>query len=95
METQIKITRNATKGFDKAPPQVQVKFIDWIGSVRENGLEETRKLPGYHDELLMGQRKGQRSVRLNQKWRALYTVVDGKPVVVTVLEVNPHDYRRK
>ena len=66
METQVLITRDARKGFEKAPSQVQKKFLDWVGSVQAFGLEEVRMAPGFHDEPLTGKRKGQRSVRLNK-----------------------------
>ena len=38
------------------------------------GLRETRKIKGYHDEPLQGDRKGQRSIRLNKAYRAFYIV---------------------
>lgn len=41
-------------------------------AVNKAGLEETRKRPGWHDELLLGKRKGQRSIRLNKLWPAIY-----------------------
>lgn len=63
--------------------------------MQQFGLEAVRLCPGYHDEPLTGNRKGQRSVRLNKQWRAFYTAEAGQPVVVTVLEVNAHDYRSK
>jgi len=54
---------------------------------------QVRKLPGYHDEPLKGDRKGQRSVRLNRAYRAIYEESeDGQLTIITVLEVNKHDY---
>ena len=57
------------------------------------GLEEIRKIPGYHDEPLKWDRKGQRSIRLSRLWRAIYVVArDGTVEFVSVEEVTPHKY---
>lgn len=95
MNTLVHISRTAQKGFDKAPAQVQKKFLAWRRSVQQFGLEAVRVCPGYHDEPLAGKRKAERSVRLSKQWRVIYTAEAGEPVVVTVLEVNAHDYRAK
>lgn len=54
-----------------------------------------RKIPGFHDEPLLGKRKGQRSIRLNIAYRAIY-VIDKEDVIqfVDILEVNKHDYKK-
>jgi len=50
-------------------------------------------LPGYHDEPLKGDRRGQRSVRLNRAYRVIYEENDqGDIVVILVLEVSKHGY---
>lgn len=52
-----------------------------------------RKVPGFHDEPLKGDRKGQRSIRLNRAYRAIYVVSKGGAVeLVSVEEVSKHDY---
>ncbi len=56
-----------------------------------------RKRKGYHDEPLKGDRLGQRSIRLNIQWRAIYETTIGtnkEPVIelVDVVEVTPHKY---
>ena len=62
-------------------------------SVEAIGLEEVRKVPGFHDEPLKGDRKGQRSIRLNRAYRAIYVANKGGTVeFVSVEEVNKHDY---
>jgi proteic killer suppression protein len=56
-------------------------------------LEEIRKIPGYHDEPLKWDRKGQRSIRLSRLWRAIYVIArDGTVEFVSVEEVTPHKY---
>ena len=57
------------------------------------GVEEVRKVPGYHDEPLQGARAGQRSIRLSRQWRAIYVVLnDGQLEFIEIQEVNPHAY---
>ena len=38
---------------------------------RYDGLEEVRKVPGYHDEPLKGDQAGERSIRLSRSYRCL------------------------
>jgi proteic killer suppression protein len=65
----------------------------WIEAVQEDGLEATRRVPGFHDEALKGKRKGQRSVRLSRQWRAIYEIhLDRGAQLVSVEEVTPHVY---
>ena len=64
----------------------------WIEAVNENGIEETRKAIGYHDEPLTGARKGQRSIRLNRAYRAIYIVRKENSKFIEIIEINKHDY---
>lgn len=89
----VELARDAQKDLRKAPAPIVGKFRAWVDDVEHNGLQQARKRPGYHDEPLRGQRAGQRSVRLNQAWRAIYEVrADGALAIVQVQEVNKHDY---
>ena len=61
-----------------------------------DGLEEIRKIPGYHDEPLHGERRGQRSIRLSRGYRAIYIVKSDNSIeFVSVEEVNKHEYKKK
>ena len=61
--------------------------------VERVGVSEVRKLSGYHDEPLKGTRKGQRSIRLNRAYRAIYIeYADGKIQIIEVIEVSKHEY---
>jgi proteic killer suppression protein len=52
-----------------------------------------RRIPGFHDEPLAGQRTGQRSIRLSISYRAIYEIRrDGSVEFASVEEVNKHDY---
>lgn len=49
-------------------------------------------MPGYHDEPLKGARVGQRSIRLNRAYRAIYVIKNDGIEFGSVEEVNKHDY---
>lgn len=93
MITVVKITRRALKELKRTPVYIQEKFRAWLVAVNKAGLAETRKRSGWHDEPLYGDRKGQRSIRLNRQWRALYIIKDdGEIEFVEIFKVIPHDY---
>jgi len=92
-ETQVVLTKSAEKEVKKLPRNIQEALLAWIDQVTTEGLQETRKISGYHDEPLKGDRKGQRSVRLNKAYRAIYVQTEnGEIELVTVIEVNKHKY---
>ena len=65
----------------------------WVEAVEAQGLEEVRKIPGFHDEPLRGQRRGQRSIRLSRAYRAIYRILeDGALEFISVEEVTKHEY---
>lgn len=92
MITTVEITENAEKSLNKLPHYIVTKFRAWVRIVRLEGLENVRLIKGYHDEPLKGSRKGQRSIRLNISYRAIYSVMEGKVKIVFVEEVNKHEY---
>lgn len=74
------------------PLHIRTKLLGWVDDVEERGLEEVRKVPGWHDEPLTGKRKGQRSIRLSRSYRAIYLIKKARIEFVSVEEVNKHDY---
>ena len=93
MITEIQITKQALKDLKRTPLHLQEKFRAWLVAVNKSGLEEARKRSGWHDEPLQGDRKGQRSIRLNKQWRAIYLLKkNGKIEFIEVTEVMPHEY---
>lgn len=80
------------KDLKKIPDYIQIKFYSWVEDVEKFGLEQIRKIKGYHDEPLKGQRKGQRSIRLSKSYRVIYVVEDNIPRVVEVIDINKHNY---
>ena len=93
MIDRVVLTNRARRDLARAPRHIVNKLDVWIDSVEREGLEHVRKLPGFHDEPLKGSRAGQRSIRLNIAWRAIYEVLsDGRIAFVSVREVTPHAY---
>jgi proteic killer suppression protein len=91
--TEVKISRGALKELRRAPQYIQEKFRAWLVAVHNVGLMRVRVRPGWHDEPLQGNRKGQRSIRLNRQWRAIYVISkNGEIEFVEIIEVLPHDY---
>jgi len=43
------------------------------------GITDLRALPGNHFEALAGDRKGQNSIRINDRWRICFEWPDGEP----------------
>ena len=92
MKSKVEL-KKVKKSLKKLPTHIVHKFQGWVDNVESSGIAETRKVKGYHDEPLKGNRKGQRSIRLNDAYRAIYTeAIDGTVNVITVEEVSKHDY---
>lgn len=89
--TKVEVTNFAEKQLSRVPEWVSQAFRGWVESVQFHGIREVRKIPGYHDEPLKGRRRGERSIRLNRSYRAIYVeTIEG--IEITVIEVNKHDY---
>jgi proteic killer suppression protein len=81
------------KQLDRVPDVIARKFRIRVELVEESGIREVRKRKGFHDEPLKGERRGQRSVRLNNAYRAFYAEHGtGDIELIEVLEVNKHEY---
>ena len=89
--TKIGLTKFAEKQLTKLPSHIKEALQYWAETVQRYGIHEVRKLKGYHDEPLKGERKGQRSIRLNKAYRAIYIEVNGG-IEICVIEVNKHEY---
>ena len=77
----------------KIPKDIIKRLQRWAMYVENTGLIETRKIPGFHDELLTGKWKGYRSVRLGHKWRLIYKHdKNGKINIIKIKKVVPHEY---
>jgi proteic killer suppression protein len=90
---RIELTKNAQKDLIKVPGFIKDKLLLWIDAIERLGLHQVRKIPGFHDELLKGERQGQRSIRLNKAYRAIYKEGQHKEVhIISIIEVNKHEY---
>ena len=98
MINTVVITKRAQKQLRKVPLHVAQKFAGWVISVEEKGIEEVRKIPGYHNEPLTGARKRQRSIRLTISYRAIYRIEKDEQTksevieFILVEEVSKHKY---
>ena len=92
MITKVVLTKKVIKELSSIPDFINDKLEVWIQTIEEIGIEEARKIPGFHDEPLKGKRKGQRSIRLNRSYRAIYVIRFDSWVFVEIIEVNKHDY---
>ena len=70
----VSLSRKAERDLKKVPLYIALKLQAWIEAVGYGGLTEVRKIPGYHDEPLKGERIGQRSIRLNRAYPAIYII---------------------
>lgn len=92
MDWQVTWDKKLGKDLKKIPHFIVEKFRAWVVAVETDGLLAVRKLPSFHDEPLKGKRFGQRSIRLNKAYRAIYIEGNDGLCVVQVIEVNKHDY---
>jgi len=86
--------RRMPRTLSKLPQEVLKRYEKWKDIVRISGPQGLRAIKGFHDEALRGERRGQRSSRLSQQYRVIYEV-SAKEVLVYVLDLTAHDYRRK
>lgn len=52
MITRVRLSRRAQKELASVPRHVAIKLGAWAADAAVRGLEDVRKLPGYHDEPL-------------------------------------------
>jgi len=86
--------RNAAKQLDALPIEILKRYEKWKDIVRVSGPQGLRQIRGFNDEALRGDWKGHRSSRLNERYRVIYRI-EHDAVLIEVVGVTPHDYRRK
>ncbi len=92
MIRRVVIAKLTAKQLKNVPRHIIDNLMIWVAAVEHDGLEEVRKIPGYHDEPLKGDRVGQRSIRLSRAYRAIYEIRKDVAQFVSVEEVGKHDY---
>ena len=86
--------KRVSKSLSSAPLDVLKRYEKWKDIVAISGPMGLRRISGFRDEALRADWKGHRSSRLNQQYRVIYRA-EKDQLLVEVVEVNPHDYRRK
>ena len=86
--------RGLERRLARIPRAIVKRYEKWKDIVHFSGPEGLRLIKGFRDEALRGGWKGRRSSRLNEQYRVIYRVVKRK-VLVEVIDVTAHDYRRK
>ena len=76
------------------PLEIRKRYEKWKDIVTISGPQGLRRIKGFHDEALLGRHKGRRSSRLGLKYRVIYQV-RRQEVLVQVIDLTVHDYRRK
>ncbi len=89
----VRLSRRVERALRHLPDHVVRKLLAWVDAVEHEGLEEVRRITGYHDEPLHGVWRGYRSIRLSRAYRAIYQIAwDGDLEIAIVEEVNKHEY---
>ena len=78
----------------RLPVEIVKRYEKWKDIVRLSGPAGLRLIKGFHDEALRGEWNGHRSSRLGLQYRVIYRVV-AREILVQVIDLTAHDYRRK
>ena len=86
--------KKVVRRLSRLPQEILKRYEKWKDIVTASGPEGLRLIKGFHDETLKGEWKGHRSSSLSRQYRVIYRVESDK-LIVLVVELTPHDYRRK
>lgn len=86
--------RRAVRRFRQTPSEILRRYEKWKDVVRLSGPQGLRRIKGFHDEALRGEWRGHRSSRLGKQYRVIYKV-EAQEVLVLVIDLTAHDYRRR
>ena len=86
--------RRVDRQLSQAPVEVVKRYQKWMDIVAVSGPQGLCRIKGLRDEALSGQWDGHRSSRLNLQYRVIYRVENDR-ILVEVVSVTAHDYRRK
>lgn len=86
--------RRTARQLKRLPDEILKRYQKWKDIVEVSGPAGLRLIRGFRDESLSGEWKDHRSSRLNEQYRVIYRI-ESQSVVVEVVSVTPHDYRRK
>lgn len=91
---RIEEHRRVDKQAASAPLEILKRYEKWKDIAMLSGPQGLRAIRGFRDEALLGEWRGFRSSRLHEKWRVIYGV-QADVLVVEVVRLAAHDYRRK
>lgn len=86
--------RRVARRVGRLPIEVLKRYEKWKDIVRVSGPEGLRLIRGFRDEALRGEWRGHRSSRLGLQYRVVYRVM-AREVQVLVIDITPHDYRKR
>lgn len=91
---RIEEHRRISKQVASAPLEIQKRYEKWQDIAAISGPPGLRAIRGFHDEALSGTWSGHRSSWLNIQYRVIYRVVAERQLF-QLIEVTPHDYRKR
>ena len=91
---QVLEDRRVVRRILKTPVDILKRYEKWKDIVAISGPLGLTRIKGFRDESLRGDWKGHRSSRLGGQYRVIYRVEE-QNVVVKVIDLTAHDYRRK
>jgi len=91
---QVLEHRQVIRRLSKIPVDILKRYEKWKDIVTLSGPQGLREIRGFNDESLRGEWSGHRSSRLSGQYRVIYRV-ESQDVVVKVIDLTAHDYRRK
>ena len=86
--------RQVDRQLSRFPIEVLKRYEKWKDIVSISGPQGLRLIKGFRDEALFGKWKGHRSSRLNDQFRVVYRVESDR-ILVEVVSITAHDYRKK
>lgn len=78
----------------RVPLAILKRYEKWKDIAELSGPQGLLAINGFRDEALAGDWKGFRSSRLNEQWRVIYSA-QAAVMVVQVVCITPHDYRKR
>lgn len=91
---QVLEHRRIVRHLAKTPSEILKRYEKWKDIATISGPQGLRCIKGFRDEALGGEWKGHRSSRLGDQFRVIYRI-EAQNVVVKVIDLTAHDYRRK
>ena len=86
--------RSLARKLPKIPVEILKRYEKWKDIVMISGPDGLRQIKGFHDESLKGKWQGFRSSRLSLQYRLIYRI-EKNQLYVQIIDINPHDYRKK